>query len=76
MAEVGKAAKLYSIPASYHNGSGSISFADGHAEIRNWVDPKTRFPIMKGQLFSPYPLASPDNRDVAWLQERSTARIK
>jgi prepilin-type N-terminal cleavage/methylation domain-containing protein/prepilin-type processing-associated H-X9-DG protein len=26
-------------PASYHNGAGGISFADGHAEIHKWRDP-------------------------------------
>ncbi|NOS71423.1 MAG: type II secretion system protein, partial [Verrucomicrobia bacterium] len=26
------------IPATYHNGSGGLSFADGHAEIKKWKD--------------------------------------
>ena len=26
------------IPATYHNGAGGISFADGHAQIRKWSD--------------------------------------
>ena len=26
------------IPATYHNGAGGISFADGHAQIRKWTD--------------------------------------
>jgi prepilin-type N-terminal cleavage/methylation domain-containing protein/prepilin-type processing-associated H-X9-DG protein len=26
------------IPASYHNGAGGLSFADGHAEIKKWRD--------------------------------------
>ena len=25
-------------PASYHNGGGGLSFADGHAEIKRWTD--------------------------------------
>jgi prepilin-type processing-associated H-X9-DG protein len=29
------------IPANYHNGGGAISFADGHAEIHRWLDPRT-----------------------------------
>ncbi len=28
-------------PATYHNASGSLSFADGHSEIHKWRDPKT-----------------------------------
>jgi prepilin-type N-terminal cleavage/methylation domain-containing protein/prepilin-type processing-associated H-X9-DG protein len=27
---------LYNIPASYHNKSGSFSYADGHAELHHW----------------------------------------
>ncbi len=26
------------LPASYHNGAGGLSFADGHAEIKRWED--------------------------------------
>ena len=35
-------AHIIDFPASYHNGAAGISFADGHAEIRKWVDPRTR----------------------------------
>ena len=58
-------------PASYHNGAGGLGFADGHSEIRKWVDARTRPILRKGQLLS-LGQASPDNRDVEWLQERST----
>lgn len=26
----------FSTPAAYHNGCGSLSFADGHAELHHW----------------------------------------
>jgi prepilin-type N-terminal cleavage/methylation domain-containing protein/prepilin-type processing-associated H-X9-DG protein len=29
-------------PAWYHNGAGGLAFADGHAEIRRWIDPRTK----------------------------------
>jgi prepilin-type N-terminal cleavage/methylation domain-containing protein/prepilin-type processing-associated H-X9-DG protein len=29
------------LPASYHNGAGSFSFADGHSEIHKWLCPST-----------------------------------
>jgi prepilin-type N-terminal cleavage/methylation domain-containing protein/prepilin-type processing-associated H-X9-DG protein len=29
--------KWADLPASYHNGAGSLSFADGHSEIHKWV---------------------------------------
>jgi prepilin-type N-terminal cleavage/methylation domain-containing protein len=58
-------------PASYHNRAGGLSFADGHSEIRKWVDGRTT-PVLKfGQLL-PLGQPSPNNRDVDWLQERSS----
>jgi len=57
-------------PAAYHNRAGGFSFADGHAEIRRWVDPRS-VPAM-GKISS-QTLAN--NRDVMWMQEHST-RLK
>jgi prepilin-type processing-associated H-X9-DG protein len=34
-------------PASYHNGAGSLSFADGHAKPQRWIDPRTTPPLLK-----------------------------
>jgi prepilin-type N-terminal cleavage/methylation domain-containing protein/prepilin-type processing-associated H-X9-DG protein len=63
--------QLVDIPASYHNGAGGVTFADGHSEIKRWLDPRTKPPIRPGQDL-PLTAASPNNRDVLWLQERST----
>jgi prepilin-type N-terminal cleavage/methylation domain-containing protein len=63
----------YDLPASYHNRSGNISFTDCHSEIRHWKDPRTMRPIVKGRLLPPL-IPSPNNPDIAWLQERSTRR--
>jgi prepilin-type N-terminal cleavage/methylation domain-containing protein/prepilin-type processing-associated H-X9-DG protein len=60
-------------PASYHNRAGGFSFADGHAEIKKWLDPRTTPPLIKGQYMPTY-VASPDNRDLEWVRERCTAR--
>lgn len=43
------------LPASYHNGSGSFSFADGHSEIHKWLQqgivtpsgPMTVYPVTR-----------------------------
>ena len=37
------------LPASYHNGAGSFSFADGHSEIHKWLQQggQTIFPVLK-----------------------------
>ncbi len=66
---------LVDMPASYHNGAGGITFADGHAEIKKWLDPRTKPSIKKGKNI-PLITANPNNRDVRWLQERSTGLVK
>jgi prepilin-type N-terminal cleavage/methylation domain-containing protein/prepilin-type processing-associated H-X9-DG protein len=55
------------LPANYHNGACGFSFADGHAEIRKWLDPDT---------LSRKIVANPRGpRDVPWIQLRTTAPI-
>jgi prepilin-type processing-associated H-X9-DG protein len=73
----------WGMPASYHDGAGVVTFADGHAERKKWLDPRTRPPIEKGKyLHKPNPsqpvetVPSPHNRDIVWLQERATRRIR
>jgi prepilin-type N-terminal cleavage/methylation domain-containing protein/prepilin-type processing-associated H-X9-DG protein len=64
---------LVDYPASYHNQAAGINFADGHSEIRKWLDARTTPKLKKGvelQLGVP----SPNNKDIIWLQERSTGR--
>ena len=71
--DVGAAMKIANYPASYHNGAGGVSFADGHAEIKKWRDPRTKPPLVKG-AWTPTYIVTPNNPDVAWLQEHSSAR--
>ncbi len=58
-------------PASYHNGAAGISFADGHAEIKVWRDPRT-IPVPKYNNSLQLGVLSPNNRDMAWLSDRTT----
>ena len=60
-------------PASYHNRAGGFSFADGHAAIKKWLDPRTTPPLVKGQYMATY-VSSPNNRDLEWIRERCTSR--
>ncbi len=56
------------LPANYHNGACGFSFADGHAEIRKWLDPDT---------LSKKIVANPKGpRDVPWIQVRTSAPLK
>jgi prepilin-type processing-associated H-X9-DG protein len=62
-------------PAAYHNNAAGLSFADGHAEIRKWVDPRT-VPKLKRNGQIPLNQPSPNNKDVFWLQERATRKLR
>ena len=60
------------LPASRHGRAGTFSFADGHAEIKKWRDPRTVLPVKRvwrseGEL-------SPHNPDILWLRERATSK--
>jgi prepilin-type N-terminal cleavage/methylation domain-containing protein/prepilin-type processing-associated H-X9-DG protein len=63
--------RMVDIPASYHGGSGGFSFADGHSELRKWRDPRTT-PQLRPGVVIPFDQPSPNNRDIAWMQERAT----
>jgi prepilin-type N-terminal cleavage/methylation domain-containing protein len=66
--------RIVDYPASYHNGAGGLTFADGHSEIKRWSDPRTTPVLRRGQLL-PLNQPSPNNRDVDWLQQRTSSRI-
>jgi prepilin-type processing-associated H-X9-DG protein len=69
----GAAAEIVDFPGSLHGGSGGIAFADGHAEVHKWRDARTRVPVT-GKLMPVGSDPSPNNEDVAWLQERTSAK--
>ena len=64
------------LPGYYHHRAGGLSFADGHSEIRRWVDSRTMPPIRPGVATwtSVAPMQQPGNRDIIWLQEHATRR--
>ena len=73
MVESPGSARIIDFPASYHNGAAGISFADGHAEIKKWLDPRTKPPVRNdGQLT--LNVASANNLDMIWLSDRTSSR--
>ena len=69
---------LADMPGIYHNKAAGFSFADGHSEIKRWVDGRTcPPPAPPGQLIftGSGGTASPRNKDVGWLQEHSTRPV-
>ena len=69
-ADPNQTTKWVDIPASYHNNAGGLSFADGHAEIKRWRDSK-----MINAKTTDVP-RDPVSDDLAWFNDRSTARIQ
>ena len=65
-------AKWTDVPASTHNGAGGFSFADGHAEIKKWLDPNTKAPVVRKSPCPDNEMYSPD--DITWLQQRTTTK--
>lgn len=61
-------AKWVDYPSALHNSAGVVGFADGHAELRKWVESSTR---LTGIALT-RPIAS-DDRDWLWLKARTTA---
>jgi prepilin-type N-terminal cleavage/methylation domain-containing protein/prepilin-type processing-associated H-X9-DG protein len=60
-------------PASYHNGAGNLSFADGHVETHRWLEATTSPPLRPGVHLSGVPIyTSIEDRDMKWLTEHTT----
>ena len=57
------------VPATYHNGAGGLSFADGHAEIKKWKDKN-----VLGLTAPVSPTKDPNSDNLPWLLERTTSR--
>jgi prepilin-type N-terminal cleavage/methylation domain-containing protein/prepilin-type processing-associated H-X9-DG protein len=64
---------IIDVPASCHNGACGISFADGHAEIHKWRDPRTVVPIT-GVFMASSVKPSPGNQDMVYMSEHASRR--
>jgi type II secretory pathway pseudopilin PulG len=60
----------WALPANRH--LGALTFADGHAELKKWVDPRTRKPEARIRIWGD---VSHGNKDILWLLVRSTQYI-
>ena len=62
---------MVDFPASYHNHAAGVAFADGHAQVRKWVDPRTNPPLNPGTpvLKSQF---CPNSPDMKWFHDHTT----
>lgn len=61
-------AQWIDLPASYHNGAGGLSFADGHAEIHKWVSSVHKAKSAADAAFNAP--AKAGDKDIAWMSYR------
>ncbi len=64
----------YQFPSMEHGGSGPISFADGHVELRRWRDPFTR-QMARAEFVTHLNWAFAANEDLTWLREHASVPI-
>ena len=71
-------ARMIDWPASFHNGAAGFAFGDGHAEVKKWLDKRTIVPHKNSNGMPSPPgglnQAAPNSPDVAWMQDRASAR--
>lgn len=65
------ATKWGDAPASYHGGSGGVSFADGHSEIHKWRSAASRFPVTMTSAYNPPTFDVLGREDNRWLMDRT-----
>ena len=66
--------QIPNVPASYHGGSGGVTFADGRAEIHHWPTAE----VLRTQQFGTqskkweFMAVKADNADLVWLRAHGT----
>ena len=68
---VDKPGFLPDVPASYHGGSGGLSFADGHSEIHKWTAAWITQPIQPAPINDHDLTGTPGVTDVYWLDRHA-----
>ena len=63
-------------PGTSHGGACGFNFADGHSEIKKWKDGRSTSKIMLPTYLYGFPfgVTQPNNLDIKWLQDRTSAR--
>jgi prepilin-type N-terminal cleavage/methylation domain-containing protein/prepilin-type processing-associated H-X9-DG protein len=60
-------------PSTLHGGGSAFTFGDGHSEVHKWKDGRTQaLKVTYTQTF-PYGTVQPNNRDIQWVKDRTTA---
>jgi prepilin-type N-terminal cleavage/methylation domain-containing protein/prepilin-type processing-associated H-X9-DG protein len=60
------------LPASYHNGAASFTFADGHAEAHRWINKATMPPARAYSAGLPFSIDAAQRTDFDWVADRAS----
>jgi prepilin-type N-terminal cleavage/methylation domain-containing protein/prepilin-type processing-associated H-X9-DG protein len=65
----------YDLPGSYHNGAANFGFADGHTEVKKWLNAYTKAPVIldNGNARWQALQSAAQLADIRWVQERTSA---
>lgn len=66
--------RMIDFPASHHSEACDFGYADGHAAIHSWTDPRTMPPVEYDGTLN-LNVVQPFNRDIEWMQARTSARL-
>lgn len=67
-------AEWIDLPASYHNGAASFSFADGHSESHHWRYSLTKPPAQNDVLLLPEDVPIDKESDFEWVIQHMSVR--
>jgi prepilin-type N-terminal cleavage/methylation domain-containing protein/prepilin-type processing-associated H-X9-DG protein len=68
--------KWIDLPASDHNGAAPFAFADGHAQMRRWVNASTKQPQLPGGVEFPVPVNPGETADLNWVMQHTSVKPK
>jgi prepilin-type N-terminal cleavage/methylation domain-containing protein/prepilin-type processing-associated H-X9-DG protein len=68
--------RWYDLPASYHNGAASFSFADGHSQSHKWRNELTRRPARPRGAGLPLPIPSGERQDFQWVYQHMSVELE
>ncbi len=64
------------LPASWHNGSANLTFADGHAEAHKWLYPSTKPASRPDSVLLPFQIPADQEGDFDWLMDRMSVEVQ
>jgi prepilin-type processing-associated H-X9-DG protein/prepilin-type N-terminal cleavage/methylation domain-containing protein len=64
------------LPASWHNGSANLTFADGHAESHKWLNASTKPASRPDSVGLPFHIPPGEQGDFNWLLDRMSIEVQ